>query len=257
MNLLAVGCLWLAGLQVPPAPQAQAPSAPTAAPSFADAVVSYRAGRYAEAHAVFQAQLAAAGSIAGPELLGNAALTALRLQRPGDAESAAQKLAERSDPESQALGAFLLGHAAFLRCQTAIAAAKLQDAEPGAWAAAERAVGLAIEHWLQADAARGGWPEAVRNAERAAQLRAEVQAQRQAAERNRPPPKQEPDQPEPKPAPRPETTPEEQVPEVVQTKLSNQDLARLLERLQQKDREKRLARQAQQRATAVAGERDW
>jgi len=253
MNLLAVGCLVLAVLQVPQAPA----GTPAAATSFAEAVASYRAGRYAEAHAGFQSQLAVAGAAAGSELLGNAALAALRLQRPGDAEPAAQRLTALLDPESRALGAFLLGHAAFQRCQTAVAAAKLQDAEPGAWAGAERAVGLAIEQWLAADAARGGWPEAVRNAERAAQLRAEVQAQRQAAERNRPPPKQEPDQPEPKPAPRPETTPEEQVPEPVQTKLSNQDLARLLERLQQKDREKRLARQAQQRALAVTGERDW
>lgn len=260
MNPLAVGCLVLAGLQVPQAPAGAPAAQPVTASvpaSFAEAVASYRTGSYAEAHAVFQSLLAVAGAAAGSELLGNAALAALRLQRPGDAEPAAQRLTELGDSESRALGAFLLGHAALQRCQTATAAAKLQDAEPGAWAAAERAAGSAVEHWLQADTVRGGWPEAVRNAERAARLRDEVQAQRQAAERNRPPPKQEPDRPEPKPTPRPETTPEEQVPEAVQTRLSNQDLARLLERLQQKDREKRLARQAQQRATAVAGERDW
>lgn len=231
--------------------------AASSAQRFATATADYRAARYAEALAGYQALFAEQGSAAAPELLGNLALAALQRHRPGDAEPAARGLLQRVDAGEQALGAFLLGHAAWLRAETARAAAKLQDAEPMAFAAALAQLDQAVGLWLRADELRQGWPEAVRNAERAAALRELVQQEQQAAEANRPKPKQEPDRPEPEPPPtRPEQS-EEQQPDAARDALSAQELAKLLERLQQKDREKRLARQAQQRGSAVAGERDW
>ena len=50
---------------------------------------------------------------------------------------------------------------------------------------------------------------------------------------------------------------EEKDPEIVRTTRSPEEVARLLSRLEEKEREKRLARTAQQRATATVGERDW
>lgn len=246
---LAVLCCLL---QDPPRGERTAP-----AQRFAQATADYRAARYVEAFVGYQALFAEQGPAAAPELLGNLALAALQRHRPGDAEPAARALLQRADADAQALGAFLLGHAAWLRAETGRAAAKLQDAEPMAFATAEAQLDQAVALWLRADQLRPGWPEAVRNAERAAALREVVQQERQAAERNRPKPKQEPDRPEPEPPPtRPEQN-EEQQPDAARDALSPQELARLLERLQQKDREKRLARQAQQRGSAVAGERDW
>lgn len=235
----------------------QDPSSAAPADPFAAAVADYRAGRFAAALAGFQALLSAGAEAPTPELLANTALAALRLQRSGDAEAPAKLLRQHADAAERALGAFLLGHAAYLRCQRAEAAAKLQDAEPGAYDAALRAAGAAIELWLTADSERGGWPAAVRNAERAAHKRAELEALRAAAERDKPPPKREPDRPEPKRQPDPAQPPEQQDPEQVTARLSPADVARLLERLQQKEREKRLARTQQQAASAPAGERDW
>lgn len=236
-----------------------APQEPSAPPAdrFAAAVADYRAGRHAEALAGFAALLAERGDAAAPELLANTALAALRLQRAADAEGPARRLRQHAEAGHRASGAFLLGHAAFQRCLRAEAAAKLQDAEPGAWDAALRAADQAVEQWLAADAERAGWPEAVRNAERAAHKRAELQVQRQAAEQNRPAPKQEPDRPVPPPEPTPDEPPEALEPEMVKDALAPAEVARLLDRLQQKDREKRLARQARQAAAATAGERDW
>jgi hypothetical protein len=216
--------------------------APTAVVDpFAAALADYRAGRFAEAFAGFQALLAAAGDQPPPELLANVALAALRLQRSGDAEAPARLLRQHARAGERALGAFLLGHAAMLRCERAEAAARLQDAEPMAFDAALSAARAAVEHWLAADAEQGGWPAALRN-----------------AERNKPPPKREPDRPEAKPQPQPDQPPQEQDPELTTARLSPVEVGKLLERLEQKQREKRIARlQQQQSAAATAGERDW
>jgi len=252
-NVLVAAWLLVAGLG-----RAQDP-APVAAAGepFAVAVQHYRAGRFAEALAGFQALAAELGVRAAPELLGNLALAALRLQRPADAEPAARRLLEHADAEQRALGEFLLGHAAWQRCARAEAAAKLQDAEPAAWNSAVLTAETALQHWVAADAQRAGWPEALRNAERAAQRLAGLQQARATAERNKPPPKKEPDRPEPKPVLEPDQPPEVQDPTMVQGLMSTQDVAKLLARLQQKERDKRLLRQSGQRAAAVAGERDW
>ena len=66
--------------------------------------------------------------------------TASHLREKSYASAAAGKvLRQHADGSEAALGAFLLAHAAFLRCLRDEAAAKLQDAEPMAYDAALRA----------------------------------------------------------------------------------------------------------------------
>lgn len=251
--LLAVpACLLLLAM----ARQQQAPAAPE---RFQAALQAAQAGRMEEAQEAFLALAEAAGPAAGPELLHNMAWTSLRLQRNRDAEAAAQRLLELADPAERAAGHFLLGLSAFQRAERAAAAARLQDAEPMAWQSAQRSAEAALRAFLlalnEARAPRGEWPSARRNAERAHRL---WQALRdEAAQQAPPPPKQEPDAPEPTPEPEPDANPEEQLPEAQLQPLSAAETAQLLQRLQQREREKRLLRQAQQRSTVVAGERDW
>ncbi len=230
--------------------------APAAGPDepFAAAVAHYRAGRHAEALAGFTALAAADAAALTPELLGNLALSALRRQRTAEAEAAARQLAAHALPAERALGEFLLGQAAGQRCARAEAAAKLPDAEPAAFDLAVRAAEQALAAFVRADALRGGWPAALRNAERAALRVRDLQQQREAAARNRPRPQQEPDRP---PPPAPEPGPEAVDPALATNPLSSADVARLLERLQQQERAKRALRLAGQRATLQAGERDW
>jgi len=233
----------------------QGPPASSGDP-FAAAVAHYRAGRHAEAFAGFGALRGSSGTAPGAELLVGFSLAALRLQRTAEAEGAARELAALADARDRADGAFLLGLAAFQRAERAEAAAKLQDPEPGAFDAALQAVDQAIGQWLAADRARDGWPEAVRNAERAAHKRRQLQQDRAAAERDRPQSRKEP-APEARPKTESDPEPQQVDPELTAAALPAQELARLLDRLQQREREKRLVRQAQQRAAASAGERDW
>jgi hypothetical protein len=225
---------------------------------FAAAVADYDAGRYRESLTGWQALAAELGPQAPPEVLGNLALAALRGVRLGDAEAAARKLEESASSAERAYAAFLLAHAAYLRSQQAEAAARLPDAEPRAWDAALSSCHAAAAAWMRADTlAAAGWPAAVRNAERAVRRLSELERLRDEAERQKPPAKKEPDQPEQKPQRKPDEKPEEQDPEMMRTKMSPEEVAKLLLRLEQKDREKRMARTAQQRAGATAGERDW
>jgi len=232
---------------------------PPAAERFQAALAAAQQGRMVEAQAAFAALAEAAGPAASPELLQNLALTSLRLQRNRDAEAAAQLLVGLEDRAECAAGHFLLGLSAFQRAERAAAAARLQDAEPMAWQSAQRSAEAALRAFLlaeeQADGLRGEWPAARRNAERAHRLL--VALRDEAAQQAPPPPKQEPDAPEPTPEPEPDANPEEQLPEAQLQPLSAAETAQLLQRLQQREREKRLLRQAQQRNAVVAGERDW
>jgi hypothetical protein len=246
---LAVAALCLSSRQDPK---------PGPADPFAAAIAAYEAGRYQESLVGWQALAAELGPAAPPELLGNLALAALRGFRIADAEAAARQLADSVLPGERAYAAFLLAHAAFLRSQQAEAAARLPDAEPRAWDASLSSCRTAITLWMRADTLTpSGWPAAVRNTERAVRRLAELERLRDEAERQKPPPKQEPDQPEPKPQPKPDEKPEEKDPEILRTRMSPEEVARMLSRLEEKEREKRLARTAQQRATATVGERDW
>lgn len=217
----------------------------------AQAVADYRAGRYGEALQAFRALVADAGEDAAPELLGNLALAALRQRRPGDAEPAAARLLELDDAGERALGEFLLGQAAFERAALAELAASLPDAEPDAWQEAVDRAQAALRHWRSAARLRAPWPAAVRNAERASRRLDELRKKRDEAEQDK---KSEP-APEQRP-PAPAETEEPAVPEVVMQPLPPGEVDELLERLRQKEREKRLLRRVTNRTNRV-GERDW
>jgi hypothetical protein len=214
------------------------------------AAADYAAGRFEAARAALAAELAARGPAAPPDLRGNLALAALRVQRTGEAEAAAQPLADADQPVWRQRGEFLLGLCAWQRADQAILAAQLPDAEPMAFEFAVRSVEAAWHHWRRAAAIAPGDPAAARNAERAWRRLAEVRAARDAAT-SRPRPEPAPPPPPAIPAGPPEAT----RPELTTGTLSAAELARLRQRLQQKEREKQRLRLLP--LGAVAGERDW
>lgn len=230
-------------------PAQQAPSA-----GAGDGVAAYRAGRFAEAYATFAAQLAAAGDGATNELRWNTALAALRVQRSADAEAAVQPWLAGGDATRRADAEFVGAMAAFQRGERAALAAQLPDAEPLAWTMALQAVQRAEAGFVRAASARGAWPEATRNAERARARLAELQKLRDAAQQAKA--KQQPEPAPPPPSQR-QPTPEEAPTALATEPLRADEVAALLQRVERKEREKRsLRRERQQQATA-AGERGW
>lgn len=232
----------------------QANAEPAAA--FAQALADYRAGRFEPAHATFTQLLAAAGDAAAPELRWNAALAALRVQRSGDAEAAMQPLLQQADTSWRSEAEFVLAMVAHQRAERAVAAAQLPDAEPLAWTMALRAMQQAIDGFARADQQRGRWPAAARNAERCRQRWREIERLQAAAKK---PDSQRTEAPEPQPQPpRPQDArPEEVAPELAKDTLSAAEVAQLLQRLRQQERDKRALRQQVGATTGAAGERFW
>jgi len=222
---------------------------------FTAGVAAWRAGRYEDARVAFAAELAAHGAGAPAELRANLAMAALRVQRTQDAEAAARPLLESAVIDDRAWGEFLLASAAFQRGERAAAAARLPDAEPMAWETAVRSVAGSVQGWCRAAELRAGWPEALRNAERAVRALAALERER-AAQAPREQKRTEPVPPEPPPQPAQPST-EEVQPDLVQATLPEAELARLRQRLQQKQREKRGARLLHPSSVLIAGERDW
>lgn len=220
-------------------------------------IVAFRAGRHDAARSEFAAAAAAFGERCPPHVAVDWALAALRTGRPKEAEDAARLLLGADDTSVRADGEFLLASAAFQHGERAVAAAQLQDPEPMAWPAAERAFDLAHRGFGRAATLRPDWPEAHRNAERAWRQLGEVRRLRAEAERKGAPDRREkrpPPPPPPKPADRP---PEEAAPGLATAALSPAEVGRLLQRVQQKEREKQAVRRLAQRAAAAPGERDW
>lgn len=224
-----------------------------AAPSFAAAVADYRAGRHERAFATFQALAAQAGEAASPELRWNLALAALRVQRSADAEAAVAPWREAADATVRAEAAFVTALAACQRAERAALAAALPDAEPTAWTAAVAAMERAVAGFAQADAARGGWPEAQRNGARAAQRLTELRQQRDAAHAQ--PRQQEPTPPPPTPQPTPQ--PDEQPVLLPEQPLSAAELAAVRARIAARERQKQALRRDQQARGGVVPERGW
>jgi hypothetical protein len=131
----------------------------------------------------------------------------------------------------------------------------LQDAEPMAWDLALRAAEGAAASWRRC-AEHAGELAAVarRNGERALRRLAELRARKAAAEQQRQSQKEQAPPPE-VPPPSPET--ELAAPDLATAELAPAEVARLRQRLQQKEREKRGSRLAAQRDAAVVGERGW
>lgn len=228
------------------------PQGPGGEPSFAAALADLRAGRHEAAYQGFAALYAAAGETAAPALRSNYALAALHQKRPQDAEQVMRPLLEHPAAHERQEAEFVLGMAALLRGEMAAAAAALPDAEPMAWQAAVDAASRAVGHFGRAAERDGGWPEALRNAERAWRR---GEAWRQARDQNRPEAKKE-DAPPPPPAPTDDRPLEEQLPELSIAPLSPRELAELAQKLARKEREKRAVRSLRQQDRS-AGERGW
>lgn len=232
----------------------QAPADGTA-DRFAAALADYRAGRYAAALDGFAAELAAAGDAAPTALRLDAALAALRQARTGDAEAALGPLGgddDAADPYAADV-AFVRGMIAWQRAERALAAARLPDAEPMAWAAAGRALDGARQQFARAAARRGDWPAALRNAERVFWRAQEFERERAAAQDREA--KREPPPAPPPESPRPDT--QEVAPELATARLSAAELRALQQRVEQQQRDKLRLRREQQRLGGVAGVRDW
>ncbi|MCC7397389.1 MAG: hypothetical protein IT455_10030 [Planctomycetes bacterium] len=220
------------------------------APDFAEALRAYADGRYDAAWSGFAALLEGAGEHASRELRIDAALAALRLGRTADAAAALGPLLA-ADPSPEL--AFVAGLAALQRAERAAAAAALADAEPLAWTMAQSSAADSVRWFAAADTRGGGWPMALRNAERAARRLAEFATQRDQHQQRR---EAAPEPPPPPPAGRgDEATPA--VPELPGAALGEADLQRLLRLLQQREVQKQHQRQASRRAEAVPGEHDW
>ena len=224
---------------------------------FARGLRAYREGRFRDAYEVLTRAVDSAGGRASAALHYDRALAALRAGELREAELSAEKAAVRGGAEHAGLRDFLHGNAAFARCRRAEAEAGLEDPDPTAFARAMVHAHSALRAWQRAAASRDDWPEARRNAERALlaleeleekRLRAEeLQKAKQAKKPDEPPPDEEP----------PED--DERDPEAQEEpgELTAEQLARLLDKLGQKEKEKRALRQARRRVRNVEVERDW
>jgi hypothetical protein len=213
---------------------------------------AYREGRFRDAQEAF----AAAGDDAPAAWLFNRALAALRAGDLTDAEAAAEEAAARGTPEIAALGDFARGNAAYERCRMAERQASTAAAEPFALDVAITYAKKARGLWQRAAMSRSDWPEARRNVERAL-LKAE-ELQRKKADQEEPPRKKTDPRPKPRPppAPRPDA---EQAPTVEPQlkELDPDEVLRLLDKLAEKEREKRALRRSHRRMRMAEVERDW
>ncbi|MBI3845164.1 MAG: hypothetical protein HY292_11070 [Planctomycetes bacterium] len=231
---------------------------------FADGVRAYREGRFQEALAAFSRAEKSAGDDASPELLHDKALAALRSDSLSVAEAAAEKAAARGGREFAALRDFLLGNAAFARCLKAAAVASRPEAEPFAFDPAIVYAETAKTFWQRAASSRPDWPEARRNVERALIQLGELKKKKSDAENKKKKNESQPNSPNPKNEPPPDAKEREQKKEEVETRaeaqkneLSPDQVARLLDRLGEKEREKLALRRSQRRATTTDVEKDW
>ncbi len=223
------------------------------------AVRAYREARFADAHAAFAKLRADAGDRASPELSWNDALAALQAGDFRAAEAAAEQAALQGGVRFAKLRDFLLGNTAFARCELAAKQAAGPEAEPFAFDVAIAYAETARRQWERCaiDGVEGS--AARRNVERAVAKADALRAAKQAMVDKRkhdaqPQPKEieaDPQQP-PELQPKPDQAGAEPSP-----KLAPETVQALLERLQQKEKEKLDLRRAQHGARNATLERDW
>jgi tetratricopeptide (TPR) repeat protein len=229
---------------------------------FAEGERAYREGRFDEARAAFARAEDAAGSRAGAEVAYDRALAALRAGDLRDAEASVTRAESRGGPEFASTAAFLRGNVAFARADLAAIQADTPEAEPFAWDVAILQVENARRAWqiaLTERPDRADWPEARRNVERALLRAAEFREKKAEAEKRR----QRRSDPKPKPKPRP--SPKE--PDRPETgndaakakggELSPEEVAKLLDKLAEKEREKLALRRSHREAQPSGVEKDW
>ena len=237
----------------------------------ADGAAAWREGRFEEAHAAFAAAAVAAGDAASPELLYDRALAALRTGNLTEAEGAADAAASRGGAEFAALRDFLRGNAAFARAEIAARQAGTVEAEPFALDVAIAHAETARRSWAAAAVSRPDWPEARRNVERALLLVEELRKRKPASDPESrksgtpeprpvpipPPPRPDaPDLPEP-PREDPRGPGDDASPESGAAELSPEAVARLFEKLAEKERERAALRRERREARSDEVERDW
>ena len=192
----------------------------------------------------------------------NQALAALEEGSLVAAEVLAEKAAAAGGAAFAARRDFLYGNAAYARSLLATAEAQLEDPDPTALARAIAHVESALEFWKSAAGGPWEWPEARRNAERAMQHREillrlqEEEARRREESQER---SEEPTPPEPEEAP---PDPGDAMDAELQAQAApadwtEEDLARLLQRLEEIEGEKRAVRQRRRERERAAVERDW
>jgi tetratricopeptide (TPR) repeat protein len=218
-------------------------------------VEAYREGRFRDAHEAFSE---AEGDDTPAELSFNRALAALRVGDLSDAEEAAERAGARGGPEIAALSLFLRGNAAFARCEMAERQARTAAAEPFAFDVALTYARKAARLWRTAAATRPDWPEARRNVERALLKLEQLKRQKaEAGERKRRKTDPGPGPRPPRPRP-PDPTVEEDPTLQAQTRvLTPDEVARLIERLGEKEREKLALRRTHRERQRTGIEKDW
>ncbi|MFO1050723.1 MAG: hypothetical protein U1F36_00745 [Planctomycetota bacterium] len=226
---------------------------------FDGAVRAYREARFADAHAAFARLRADAGDRAAPELSWNDALAALQAGDFRAAETAAEQAALRGGVRFAKLRDFLLGNTAFARCELAAKQATGPEAEPFAFDVAIAYAETARRQWEQCalDGIEGA--AARRNVERAVAkadvLRAAKQAMIDKRKHDAQPQQKEIEADPQKP---PELEPKaDEAATGVEPKLAPETIQALLDRLQQKEKEKVELRRAQHGARNATLERDW
>ncbi len=226
---------------------------------FTEGLRAYREGRFQQALAAFTEAETAAGADASPALLYDKALAALRIGELALAEASVEKAADRGGAEFEALRDFLRGNVAFLRCEQAAMQASGPEAEPFAFDVAIALADTARRSWQLAAASRPDWPAARRNVERALVQLAELEKKKEEAQRKAElNAKKEPD---PAPESAPEGRPQPQATErpslePQSAELSPEELARLFEKLEAKEKEKLELRKRKQEERAEV-EKDW
>jgi hypothetical protein len=210
---------------------------------------------------VFAAGLAACGdaSLAARDSYA-AALESLAAGRPAEALRAADRVAASEDADLAAFGDFLAGNASFALSEEAERESSRPGADP---TLADRSLAHAedaLSRWRRAILARGDWPEARRNAERAL-LRLERLRERAQESRTRrigiPRPGESPEAPTPPEptTPRVEEPAADGAPSVETREIAAEQVARILEVLRKKEQEKRELRR--RRATDAGSTEDW
>lgn len=195
---------------------------------------------------------------ASPERLFNRALAALRAGDLTAAEADAKRAAARGDPEIEALSDFLRGNTAFARCRMAERQASTAAAEPFAFDVAITYARKARRLWQAAAMSRLDWPAARRNVERALLKEEELKRKKAARDEqqrrktDRPPRPQ----PRPPPTPGPDAEPDPAVDPQLK-ELAPEEVLRLLDKLAQKEKEKRALRRSERKARTAGVERDW
>ena len=184
----------------------------------------------------------------------------------GHDESGSEEVAARRD--------FLEGNAAFARSEEAERAAKQAGADPTTLDFAIVRAEDAVAFWRKAAVTRDDWPEARRNVERGLLLLKRLRAAQ--AEKNKKPDSKPSEPSDAKPVPPPDAKPlvpppppppppppkssdgaESPKPEASTPDLTPEQVMKLLEVLQEKEKQKLAARRADRRARSLDVDKDW